>query len=233
MKTVRLFLASSSELKEDRKEFEIFIYRKSKDWVPKGIFLELIIWEDFLDALSRTRLQDEYNKAVRECDIFVMLFFAKVGKYTEEEFDAAFQRFKATNKPFIFTYFKDAPVSPAALNLSDLSSLRDFQQKLKDLGHYQTNYNTIEDLQYQFNRQLDKLAAKGFIEFLPERETECYRAALTGAGAIAQGTNAKAVGAGGVLIGGNNTGNINTGGEAYAGGNVTVKNGDFIGRDKK
>jgi hypothetical protein len=58
----KLFLASSRELEEDRKEFEIFINRKNKDWVVKGVFLELLVWEDFLDAVSKTRLQDEYNK---------------------------------------------------------------------------------------------------------------------------------------------------------------------------
>ena len=62
----KIFLASSSELKEDRQQFEIFIDRKNKEWVDKGIFLELIIWEDFLDALSKTRLQDEYNQAIRD-----------------------------------------------------------------------------------------------------------------------------------------------------------------------
>jgi hypothetical protein len=73
----KIFLASSEELKKDREQFEIFINRKNKDWIAKGIFLHLIIWEDFLDAMSQTRLQDEYNKAIRECDIFVMLFLVK------------------------------------------------------------------------------------------------------------------------------------------------------------
>jgi hypothetical protein len=73
----KLFLASSAELSEDRKEFEIFVNRKNKDWVGKGVFLDLIVWEDFLDAVSKTRLQDEYNQAIRGCDIFVMLFFTK------------------------------------------------------------------------------------------------------------------------------------------------------------
>jgi hypothetical protein len=29
----------------------------------KGIFIELVIWEDFIDSMSRNGLQDEYNKA--------------------------------------------------------------------------------------------------------------------------------------------------------------------------
>src|SRR5262245_23059486 len=99
----KIFLASSSELEEDRKEFEILINRKNKHWVDRGVFLETVMWEDFLDVLSNTRLQDSYNRAIKECDIFVMLFCTKVGKYTEEEFEAAFGQFKVTNKPLIYT----------------------------------------------------------------------------------------------------------------------------------
>ena len=52
MQKVNLFLASSLELKADREQFEIFIYRKCKAWFDLGIFLHLDIWEDFLDAVS-------------------------------------------------------------------------------------------------------------------------------------------------------------------------------------
>ena len=198
MATRKIFLASSSELIEDRREFEIFINRKNKDWAAKGVFLHLDVWEDFLDAVSQTRLQDEYNNAIRECDIFVMLFFTKVGKYTEEEFETAFGQFKATNKPFIFTYFKDAQISTGSASKSDLTSLWAFQEKLKALGHFQTEYKNIDALKFHFNQQLDKLVASGFIEFNPDRTgtagTTSYTATLSGSGAIAQGSGATAVG---------------------------------------
>jgi hypothetical protein len=161
MVTKKIFLASSSELKEDRKEFEIFINRKNKDWVSQGVFIELIVWEDFLDAVAKTRLQDEYNKAIQECDIFVMLFCTKVGQYTEEEFETAFGQFKTTHKPFIFTYFKDAEISTGSANKSDLMSLWAFQEKLNALGHFYTVYKNIDELKFKFNKQLDKLATNG------------------------------------------------------------------------
>jgi hypothetical protein len=170
MLTKKIFLASSAELKEDRKEFEIFIGRKNKDWVDKGVFLDLVIWEDFLDAMSQRRLQDEYNKAIRECDLFVMLFWTKVGQYTEEEFETAFGQFKSTNKPFIFTYFKDAEISITNANKKDLMSLWAFQEKLNALGHFYTVYKNVDELKFKFNQQLDKLAANGFIEFSPGNE---------------------------------------------------------------
>jgi len=164
MKKKKIFLGSSSELKDDRQQFEIFINRKNKEWHNQGVFLELIVWEDFLDAFSQTRLQDEYNKTIRESDIFIMLFFTKVGKYTEEEFETAFGQFKSTNKPFIFTYFKDAEISTGSKN-KDRQSLLNFKKKLSELGHFYTTYNNIDQLQLKFNQQLEKLVANGFIEF--------------------------------------------------------------------
>ena len=169
MITKKLFLASSAELKNDREQFDIFIGRKNKDWVAKGVFLELVICEDFLDAVSKTRLQDEYNKAIRGCDLFVMLFWTKVGQYTEEEFETAFGQFKSTNKPFIFTYFKDAEISTSSANKKDLMSLWAFQEKLNSLGHFYTVYKNVDELKFKFNQQLDKLASNGFIEFAPEK----------------------------------------------------------------
>lgn len=164
MSKKKIFLASSKELKDDRKEFVILINSKNKEWHDKGVFLELIIWEDFLDAVSRTRLQDEYNKAILGSDIFVMLFFTRVGKYTEEEFTTAFGQFQATNKPFIFTYFKDAPVNTGNLN-KDTLRLLDFKEKLGELGHFFTSYKNVEELQLKFSQQLEKLVAAKFIQF--------------------------------------------------------------------
>ncbi|MGH8548502.1 MAG: hypothetical protein ACRERU_07870 [Methylococcales bacterium] len=241
MSKQKVFLASSSELKEDRKEFEIFINRKNKNWNAQGVFIELIAWEDFLDAVSKTRLQDEYKQAIRECELFVMLFCTKVGQYTEEEFETAFGQFQTTSKPFIFTYFKDAEISTASANKKDLTSLWAFQEKLDGLGHFYTVYKNIDELLFKFNRQLDKLAANGFIEFKPDRnDAESsggthYQATLSGNGAVAQGPGATAVGARGVVVGGNNVGNINTGtridtgGGAAVEGSVEVRNGNFIG----
>jgi hypothetical protein len=77
IQTFKIFLASSDELKDDRQKFRLFIDNRNKSWIKKGVALELVHWEDFIDAVSKTRLQDEYNKAIRDCDLFLMLFFTK------------------------------------------------------------------------------------------------------------------------------------------------------------
>ena len=155
--TIKIFLASSSELKEEREQFEIFIYRKCKEYNKEGIFLELVIWEDFIDAMSQTRLQDEYNKAITDCDIFVSLFFSKVGKYTEEEFLKAWETFKVNHKPLIYTYFKDANIKTSEIKEDDILSLFNFKKRLKEKGHYPTGYTSIDSLKNHFGDQLTKL----------------------------------------------------------------------------
>ena len=75
MTTLKIFIASSSELKDDRDEFRLFISQENDRLHTKGLYLELVQWENFLDAISDTRLQDEYNKAISDCDIVICLFF--------------------------------------------------------------------------------------------------------------------------------------------------------------
>ena len=133
LRIIPIFLASSEELKEDRKEFENFINRENKEYIKKGIFFRLEVWEDFIDRISETRLQDEYNKVVINSDIFISLFWTKAGKYTKEEFSEAYHHFKKTGKPSIYTYFKTAPVNPMAHNTE---SIHKFRAELQELGHF-------------------------------------------------------------------------------------------------
>jgi hypothetical protein len=157
MRTIKIFLASSAELQPDRIAFETFLYQKSLEWLPqRNMLLELVKWENFLDAVSESGLQSTYNDAIRNAQIFVMLFWTKVGKYTEEEFDVALKAFKQNEKkePLIYTYFKDT--APAE---NRDPSLDRFMTKLEGMGHYKTVYQTPEGLQLHFGRQLDKLFA--------------------------------------------------------------------------
>ncbi|HPE75553.1 MAG TPA: hypothetical protein PLC80_05670 [Draconibacterium sp.] len=157
--TIKIFLASSIELEKDRDEFRIFISGQNDRLHKQGIYLEIVQWENFLDAISDTRLQDEYNKALRGCDIALCLFFTKVGKYTAEEFNTAYEIFKDTGRPKIWTYFKDAPVNTGSIT-EEINTLILFKKKINELGHFHSVYTNIDNLINQFRNQLDK--------FLPE-----------------------------------------------------------------
>jgi len=154
MRTIRIFLASSNELKADREAFEIEINRKNKLLAEKEVFLHLDIWEDLSAQMSLTRSQDEYNKQIGAVDLFVLLAWNKVGKFTEEEFDVAYRFFKSSGKPSIFTWFKEPPKAAEP-------SLDRFKKKLKNAEHFPAFYNDAADLWVQFNKELDRIGLAG------------------------------------------------------------------------
>lgn len=154
MHTVKLFLASSQELKDDREAFRNFISVENDRLYKQGMRIELVQWENFLDAISDTGLQSEYNKALCNCHMAIFLFFTKVGKYTAEEFDTAYGAFKETGRPMIWTYFKNAPVNPVFIT-DEIQSLLAFKKKVDELEHFASYYDNMDGLMYKFRNQLD------------------------------------------------------------------------------
>ena len=159
LKIIQLFLASSSELEDDRREVEIWVNRENKRLAKRNLFLELVLWEDFLDAMSKTRLQDEYNKALVGCEIVICLFETKLGAFTKEEFMVAYNSFKSGNKPhYLYTYFKESEIKTTDMaKLKLLMKLHDFKEELQKMGHYPTHYTSILDLKEQLGNQLEKI----------------------------------------------------------------------------
>lgn len=157
-KSIKVFLASSEELLDDRKKFEIEIYRKNTELNEEGLRIELVKWEgSFKDTVSPTRSQDEYNKAIRESDIFVLLFFTKVGKFSEEEFDVALDSFTTIGKPQILTYHKDAVITSGSLNSNDTKSLLAFKDRLSKMEHFHSIYKSIDGLVLNFLKKFKKI----------------------------------------------------------------------------
>ena len=167
MGKLKVFLASSNELQEDRKAFEIAVYRRNRAWYGRGLFLDLEHWEDFDDTVSRQGKQQDYNQAILGCDLFVLLFWTKVGRYTAEEFEVALRQFQATGKPRILVYACTAP-PPAPGSENDQASRQAFQARLNDIAHYPTLYANADFLTKHFIDQLDQLDAKGLFQAIAE-----------------------------------------------------------------
>ena len=149
-KTVKIFLASSNELKEDRDSFEIAIRRKYEIWHrEQKPYLDLQIWETVSEAMSETRSQDEYNKKIKDSDIFILLLWTKAGKFSIEEFELAKRLFVSIGKPKIIVYQKKAR------HITD--SLRDFlnQFHLESKEYFHGMYGDFSELHVKFQHELD------------------------------------------------------------------------------
>lgn len=154
---LRIFLASSSELAEERDAFDLYLRQQNDLLMERGLYLEVVRWEKFLDFVSETSKQDDYNQEVRQCDLFVCLFRTKVGKFTKEEFHVAHSNFQEIGKPLIYTFFKNQSINTCAINRADMASLWGFQDELSRLGHFHTVYENTEHLKRLFRDQLDQL----------------------------------------------------------------------------
>ena len=162
--TYRIFLASSYELKADREQFEIFINRQNNALKDKGVFLHLVLWEDIGSEVYPTHKQDHYNRELKTCDIFVMLYWSKVGKYTNIEFERALGQFRYTeHNPKMYVFEKKAP-PPTIQTEADKESLAMFGKKLTEDGIFSVQYNDSNDLTGKFKNELDKLFKDGYLK---------------------------------------------------------------------
>lgn len=153
---LKIFLASSNELKSEREKIEQIIGRKNIDLRKEGIFIELLIWENNRFIGKSFRSQDNYNLAVEECDLFVLLFYSKVGKYSSEEFEKAHSRFEKDGMPRLRLYQKDIDL-PKGQSKTDAISRFDFLKKLKELEHFPEEFENTDALIRDLENSIDKL----------------------------------------------------------------------------
>ena len=162
MKTIKIFLASSEELTDDRNAFGNLVRRLDKIYEKRGIRIELFEWEDYDAAYNDRRKQDEYNEMVKASDMFLALFHTKAGKFTIEEFNVATEEFKKKASPKVYTYCKDLKEGEA-----EAPELTEFKERLfKEMGHYWNRYNNRDSMQLHFVMQLQLVETSGIVEKL-------------------------------------------------------------------
>lgn len=162
MKTIKIFLASSEELTDDRNAFGNLVRRLDKIYEKRGIRIELFEWEDYDAAYNDRRKQDEYNDQIKVSDMFLALFHTKAGRFTIEEFNIATEEFKKHASPKVYTYCKDLQVGE-----QESLELVDFKRKLfEEMGHYWSRYNNRDSMQLNFVMQLQLVESSGMVEKL-------------------------------------------------------------------
>ena len=146
MKTIKVFLASSDELKDERQKFGNLIRQLDDIFMKRGIHVQLLMWEDMDPSYNNCRKQDEYNAWIRQSQIFVALFYTRAGEYTLEELEVARTENSRRNEPKLMIYCR-------TLQLGEVEEevLTDFKQRLeKQLGHFWSNYTTTDKLHLDF-----------------------------------------------------------------------------------
>lgn len=124
--TLRIFISSPYDVETERKLAEEVIFsinQKCKE--PLGISLEVDRWENLSPSTpnpSKSRIQDELNERVRNCNVFVLILNRRYGTVeqgqtksnTEREIQTALETLIKGKKISFLSYFCDISSNPDA-----------------------------------------------------------------------------------------------------------------------
>ena len=124
---VKIFIASSAELKAEREQCILLINQINKS--HKHLTLEPVEWEYDMPAGNvpgHENIQAAINPKLQESNIAVFLFHSRLGKYTLQEFELA-----AKENKKMFAFFKSG-FSPKKEQIKAYGELLDFRETLND-----------------------------------------------------------------------------------------------------
>ena len=148
MKTIKIFLASSEELKAERLQMADLVGHLNTVLSKQGIIIQLVEWEYLDSSMGPLHKQEEYNRELRDCEMCLVLYWTRFGMYTKIELDTAFKGLCDGHNPKkLYVYFKDA---------SEISAeLKDFRDSFPEkYGHFSSRFANVDTLKADFLLQL-------------------------------------------------------------------------------
>ena len=158
MKTIKIFVASSDELREERLELSDLFAHLNSVFKCRGVELEISKWEFLDESMSHLRKQEEYNREIKTCDMCLVLYWTKIGDYTREELEVAYNELQAGRKPYkLYIYFKE--VGEIGKDVMEFKA--GFE---RHYGHFYCKYENIDTLKLRFVLQLENYQNSGAIK---------------------------------------------------------------------
>ena len=163
MRKIKIFIGSSiDELRDDRIAIGNFFRQLNDLYLDNGLYFQLIMCEDYDDAIEAEGKQSKYDKEIEDSELSVFIFFKKVGQYTEHEFEVAYNHFKKELRPKILTVFKCVSDKNEIV-----STVQGFADKLdRELKHYYKTYFNTDSLKLWLIMQIKSMGLdQSMVEF--------------------------------------------------------------------
>lgn len=165
MKTVKVFIASSEELRLERLEFTDMIQQLNRILKPRGVEIDPVKWE-YLDAsMGPLHKQEEYNRELKSCEICLVLYWTRFGDYTRSELDTAYSELCAGRNPQkLYVYFKDTEdITPELKNFKESFSSK--------YGHFFCRFENVDTMKLNFLLQFEDYQNKTSEALLKVRDS--------------------------------------------------------------
>ena len=108
MTTLKIFLASSEELKPERLVIAELVTTMNYAWAEHDVSIRLVKWEYLDSSMGAQHKQEDYNDHLRQCDMCIVLYWTKFGMYTEIELETAYRLYNSDGgMSQMSVFFKD------------------------------------------------------------------------------------------------------------------------------
>ena len=158
---MRIFIASSSELNQERKELQLLLYRNN---------IEPVVWEDIDHSIGTDRFQTRINEEhLLTSDFVVFMIKSKLGQFTLEEFEEAYKSLGSKIEGMFIYFFE---FDKNILNDDELFKILSLEIFLKKEGKYPQKVKDFRDLENHFLEKIKHLKPSISNESTKTLETE-------------------------------------------------------------
>ncbi len=167
---LNVFVASPSDVIEERKALEIIVGELNKTWSNSlGLRLDLLKWEtDVYPGLGHYS-QEVINQQIADnYDVFISIFWGRYGSPTKdfgsgtiEEIERALAKYREDETSVdIMIYFKDQPIPPSKIDPAQLTKIHDLKKSLGDKGCFYSQFGDIDEFETALRTHLSKVAQR-------------------------------------------------------------------------
>jgi hypothetical protein len=163
---IRIFVASPGDVADERQKLEEIVREINLGVAPfHGVRLELVKWETHTIPSIGLDAQDVINNQIDDdYDIFLGIIWTRLGtdtgRYnsgTAEEYYRAKSKWDTGDESVeIMMYFKDEPIAPSKIDITQFQKAIDFRQSISDQGVYYRVFSGILDFESLVRLHLTK-----------------------------------------------------------------------------
>ena len=171
VKVYKCFIASPGDTSDERKICDKVFNEINKSIGENYNFrIESLKWEndtrpafgDYSQAVVSEQMGNEY-------ELFIGIMYKKfgtptkvAGSGTEEEFDNAYKQLLDNKKLEIMFYFNELPTKISEIDITELSKVLLFKNKIKSLNGYYWSYSGIQDFEESLRNHLNLFFTKEY-----------------------------------------------------------------------
>lgn len=145
MKTIKIMIAASEEMHEEKLEFSNLIKHLNEVLEPRGIELARIKW----NPENESSIED-YQTRLSDCEICLKLYWRKLPPNSEQELNTAYEELRAGHNPKnLYVFFKEPDDG-----LTDI--LKDFKANFVNrYGHFFCKFENADTMNLHFILQFE------------------------------------------------------------------------------